>query len=276
MSGKLYVVGTPIGNLGDMTYRAIETLKEVDFIACEDTRVSAKLLNYFAIKKPLISYYEHNAKSSGEHIITRLINGENCAVITDAGMPCISDPGEDLVKTCWDNNIDVNVIPGPSAVISALAISGLNTSRFSFEGFLSTTKRNRFEHLAAVKGNTNTLIFYEAPHKLLSTLKDMLLYFGDRQISLCRELTKIHETVFRTTLSQAVDYYTDNTPKGEFVLVISGAEYLDEKINTIDDALTKVDDLISNGMRATDACKEIAKISDFSKSDIYSEYLKRK
>lgn len=274
MSGKLYVVGTPIGNLSDMTFRAIETLKEVDFVACEDTRVSAKLLNYFEIKKPLVSYYEHNAKSSGEHIISKLLAGENCAVITDAGMPCISDPGEDLVKSCNENNIPVLVVPGPSAVISALAISGLNTSRFSFEGFLSTTKRSRFEHLASVTNSTNTLIFYEAPHKLLSTLKDMLTYFGDRKISLCRELTKIHETVFRTTLCKAVEHYTDNTPKGEFVLVIEGATSEDsEEYLTLNDAVSKVQALVDKGMRVADACKEIAKITEFSKGDIYSEYL---
>lgn len=277
MSGKLYVVGTPIGNLSDMTFRAIETLKEVDFVACEDTRVSAKLLNYFDIKKQLVSYYEHNSKVSGEHIISKLLAGENCAVITDAGMPCISDPGEDLVKLCYENNIPVYVVPGPSAVISALAISGINTSRFSFEGFLSTTKRNRYEHLASVANNTNTLIFYEAPHKLLSTLKDMLTYFGDRKISICRELTKIHETVFRTTLCKAVEHYTENTPKGEFVLIIEGASAKNTEENlTIEGALEKVQELIEKGMRATDACKEIAKITEFSKGDLYSLYLDNK
>ncbi len=275
MSGILYVVGTPIGNLSDMTFRAIEILKSVDFVACEDTRVSAKLLNYFEIKKPLVSYYKHNAKASGEHIIQKILEGENAAVITDAGMPCISDPGEDLVKMCYKNNICVNVVPGPSAVISALAISGQDTSRFSFEGFLSTTKKNRYEHLASVSNNTSTLIFYEAPHKLLATLKDMLKFFGDRKISLCRELTKIHETVMNTTLSEAYEYYCTNNPKGEFVLIIKGkTDYTEEKLS-IDDAITKVEDLITKGVRATDACKEIAKLTDYSKSDLYTKIIEK-
>ena len=276
MSGKLFVVGTPIGNLSDMTFRAVETLKSVDFVACEDTRVSAKLLNHFEIKKPLVSYYEHNAKASGEHIISKLISGESCAVITDAGMPCISDPGEDLVKLCNENNIPVLVVPGPSAVISALAISGLSTSRFSFEGFLSTTKRSRFEHLAQAANDTHTLIFYEAPHKLLPTLNDMLTYFGDRKISLCRELTKLHETVLRTTIQGAIDFYSTNNPKGEFVLVIEGTQIQEDENITIESALEKVQALIDKGMRAVDACKEIAKVSEFSKGDLYSEFLDTK
>ena len=274
MAGTLYVVGTPIGNLSDMTKRAVEILEKVDFIACEDTRVSAKLLNFFDIRKPLVSYYEHNAKASGEHIVSRLLSGEICAVITDAGMPCISDPGEDLVRLCYENNIDVFVVPGPSAVISALAVSGLPTARFSFEGFLSTAKRSRYEHLASVANYPNTLIFYEAPHKLLSTLKDMLTYFGDRRISLCRELTKIHETVMRTSLSKAVEHYTENNPKGEFVLVIEGAsdnENTDEL--TLEGAVEKVHELVEKGMRAADACKEIARVTSFSKGDLYSAFL---
>ena len=191
-------------------------------------------------------------------------------------MPCISDPGEDLVRLCYENNVPVNVVPGPSAVISALAISGLSTSRFSFEGFLSTTKRNRFEHLAQVASDSRTLIFYEAPHKLLPTLKDMLTYLGDRKISLCRELTKLHETVMKTTISQAVDYYSENNPKGEFVLVIEGAENEVIEELSIEAAVLKVNDLVEKGMRAADACKEIAKISQFCKSDIYSRYLDNK
>ena len=222
--GKLFVVGTPIGNLGDMTYRAVETLRTVDFICAEDTRVTAKLLNYFDIKTPAVSYHEHNAKTAGEMVTNRISAGEDCAIVTDAGMPCISDPGEELVKLCAEKGIEINVVPGPSAVVSALAVSGLDTSRFAFEGFLSVTKKQRFAHLAEVKNCTSTMIFYEAPHKLLYTLKDMLEYFGDRKISLCRELTKIHEEIFRTTLSQAVEHYTVNKPKGEFVLVIEGAK----------------------------------------------------
>lgn len=274
---KLYLVGTPIGNLGDMTYRAVETLKSVDFICAEDTRVTAKLLNYFDIKASLISYHEHNAKTAGNVVVQRILAGENGAIVTDAGMPCISDPGEDLVKLCAENGVEVNVVPGPSAVVSALAVSGLDTSRFAFEGFLSVTKKQRFSHLAEVKNCTSTMIFYEAPHKLIYTLKDMLEYFGDRKISLCRELTKIHEEVFRTTLSQAVEYYTVNKPKGEFVLVIEGAKDEDlVKAETIEDAFLQVKALVDKGMRGADACKEIAKATSFSKGELYAMLLQDK
>lgn len=274
---KLYLVGTPIGNLGDMTYRAVETLKSVDFICAEDTRVTAKLLNYFDIKAPLISYHEHNAKTAGNVVVQRILAGENGAIVTDAGMPCISDPGEDLVKLCAENGVEVNVVPGPSAVVSALAVSGLDTSRFAFEGFLSVTKKQRFSHLAEVKNCTSTMIFYEAPHKLIYTLKDMLEYFGDRKISLCRELTKIHEEVFRTTLLQAVEYYTVNKPKGEFVLVIEGAKDEDlVKAETIEDAFLQVKALVDKGMRGADACKEIAKATSFSKGELYAMLLQDK
>lgn len=271
--GKLFVVGTPIGNLSDMTFRAVETLKMVDFIASEDTRVSAKLLNHFDIKKSLLSYHEHNSKPSGDGILAKILAGENCAIITDAGMPCISDPGEDLVKLCADNDVEVVVVPGASAVISALAISGLSTSRFSFEGFLSTSKRSRLEHLAGVANDTRTLIFYEAPHKLLPTLKDMLTYFGDRKISLCREITKLHEEVKRMTISMAVNFYTENNPRGEFVLVIEGAPQAVEIEQTIDEAIQKVQALVDKGMRSVDACKEIAKFCPFSKAELYSKLL---
>ncbi|WP_294406409.1 16S rRNA (cytidine(1402)-2'-O)-methyltransferase [uncultured Ruminococcus sp.] len=269
--GKLYVVGTPIGNLGDMTYRAVETLSNVDFICAEDTRVTAGLLNHFEIKRPLVSYHEHNAKQVGEQIINRILSGENAAIVTDAGMPCISDPGELLVKLCAENDIKVEVVPGPSAVVSALAISGLSTSRFQFEGFLSTAKKQRFEHLAAVKNCTNTLIFYEAPHKLENTLRDMLEYLGDRKISLCRELTKLHEEVIRTTIAEALAFYSENKPKGEFVLVIEGAN--EEEISpaeTIEQAFEQVKELVGKGMRGADACKQIAKATGFSKGELYS------
>lgn len=269
--GKLYVVGTPIGNLGDMTYRAVETLKSVDFICAEDTRVTAKLLNFFDIKKTLISYHEHNARTAGDGICDRISAGENAAIVTDAGMPCISDPGEELVKLCAKMGIEVNVVPGPSAVVSALAVSGLDTSRFAFEGFLSVTKKQRFAHLAAVKNCTSTMIFYEAPHKLLYTLQDMLEYFGDRRISLCRELTKIHEEIFHTTLSEAVEHYTVNKPKGEFVLVIEGAKEDDIfSAETIEDAFAQVKALVEKGMRGADACKQIAKATGFSKGELYA------
>ena len=239
--GILSVVGTPIGNLGDMTYRAVETLEKADFICAEDTRVTAKLLNYFDIKTPLVSYHEHNAKQVGESILNRIMAGENAAIVTDAGMPCISDPGELLVKLCAENGVKVEVVPGPSAVVSALAISGL----------------------------------YEAPHKLIYTLKDMLEYFGDRRISLCRELTKIHEEVFRTTLAQAVEYYEANKPKGEFVLVIEGAKE-DElcPAENIEEALEQVKALVEKGMRGADACREIAKATGFSKGELYGRLFK--
>ena len=275
--GILYVVGTPIGNLGDMTYRAVETLEKVDFICAEDTRVSSKLLNYFEIKTPLVSYHEHNAAQVGGSICDRIAAGENAAIVTDAGMPCISDPGELLVKMCYDRGIKVEVVPGPSAVISGLAISGLNTKNFQFEGFLSVTKKQRQEHLAAVAKSTHTLVFYEAPHKLQNTLEDMLRFFGDRKISLCRELTKLHEEVIRTTLSQAVEMYKDVKPKGEFVLVIEGANESElSAAETIDEALEQVRTLMQKGMRGADACKQIAKATGFSKGELYTKLLEEK
>ena len=276
MSGTLYVVGTPIGNLSDMSMRAVETLKSVDFICAEDTRVTAKLLNHFEIKKPLISYHEHNAVQSGKSIVERLKTGESCAVVTDAGMPCISDPGEDLVKLCAENGIETVVVPLASAAVSALAISGLSTSRFTFEGFLSTTKKQRLEHLSSLVNETRTMIFYEAPHKLIYTLRDMLEFFGNRKISLCRELTKIHEEVIRTTLTSAIEKYEAVSPKGEFVLVIEGKPKEDESPDTIQDAVAQVNELISKGIRAAEACKQIAKITSFSKSELYSKILNEK
>ncbi len=270
--GILYVVGTPIGNLGDMTFRAVETLKNADFICAEDTRVTMKLLNHFEIKKPMICYQEHNAVQAGEQILAKLLAGENAAIVTDAGMPCISDPGEKLVKLCAENNVRVEVVPGPSAVVSALAISGLNTSRFRFEGFLSVNKRQRYDHLAQVRDARETLIFYEAPHKLHKTLRDMLDYFGDRKISLCRELTKLHEEVIRTTLSQALEMYPDNkSAKGEFVLVIEGAAEEDiAEAETIGQAFEQVQALVEKGVRGTDACREIARATGFSKGELYA------
>ena len=269
--GKLYVVGTPIGNLSDMSERAKQVLNEVDFIAAEDTRVSLKLLNVFGIKKPLVSYYEHNIRQRGEEIITRIMGGEDCAIITDAGMPCISDPGEDLVGLCYQSGIEVVVIPGPSAVVSALAISGQPTKRFCFEGFLSTVKKQRKEHLDSLKNEQRTMIFYEAPHKLKNTLSDMLNCFGDRNVSLCRELTKMHEQVIKTTLSEAVKMYEEVNPKGEFVLVIEGATAIDETESvTLEKAVEMAKALIEEGRRPTDACKEIASITGYKKSEIYN------
>lgn len=269
MPGTLYVLGTPIGNISDITLRALDILSEVDFIAAEDTRVTLKLLNKYDIKKPLVSYHDHSSKLCADGIISRLAAGENGAIVTDAGMPCISDPGEGLVKLCYENDIDVRVIPGPSAVVSALAVSGLSTSRFSFEGFLSVTKKQRLEHLEEVKNNKNTMIFYEAPHKLVSTLKDMLEYFGDRKISLCRELTKVYEEVIRTTISGAVEYYEEKSPKGEYVLVIEGKPESDEPECTVDDAVEMVKKLVSEGEKTITACKKIAAETGYKKSELY-------
>ncbi len=274
MSSRLYIVGTPIGNLGDITFRAVETLRSVDFIAAEDTRVSAKLLNYLGIKKPMLSYHEHNHKYAGESIIKRLESGESCAVITDAGMPCISDPGEDIVRLCAERGIPVEVVPGPSALISALAVSGLDTSRFVFEGFPSVAKRSRYEALAAAANETRTLIYYEAPHKLSATLADLLKFFGDRRVTICRELTKLHEEIIRTTLSEAVGLYpADCSPRGEFVLIVEGRRKTEAAPLTAEEALEKVRALVEKGMRGADACREIAKTTGFTKSELYSMLL---
>ena len=269
---KLYVVGTPIGNLSDMSTRALEVLGSVDFIAAEDTRVTLKLLTHFDIHKPLVSYYEHNLREKGEYILNRILSGETCAIVTDAGMPCISDPGEDLVRLCAEHGVEVNVVPSPTAAMSALAISGLPTSRFSFEGFLSVTRKQRTEHLDEIKDYKHTLIFYEAPHKLKKTLDDLYAVLGDRRISLCRELTKIHEEVLRGTISEMIAYYSEKTPKGEYVLVIEGAspalsETADNDINT---AVEYARAEIQNGKKPSEACKEAAKKFGFTKSEIYN------
>ena len=273
MPGKLYVVGTPIGNLSDFSPRAVETLQEVDFIAAEDTRVTVKLLNHFQIKKPMISYHEHNLREKGEYLIDKILHGENCAIVSDAGMPCISDPGEDLVRLAALHNIETIVIPGPSAVISALCLSGLSTSRFAFEGFLSTNKNSRMEHLNQVKNDTHTLIFYEAPHKLLNTLQDLEACLGNRNIAIAHELTKVHQEVIRTTLSEAVARYTDTTPKGEFVLVIEGAKEPEKTVFTLEEAIAFAQQLIADGAKPSDAAKEAAKETGWKKGDIYKGVL---
>lgn len=271
MSGILYVVGTPIGNLGDMSPRAVETLENVDFIAAEDTRVTLKLLNHFGIKKPMVSYFEHNKHQRGEIICRRILSGENCAIVTDAGMPCISDPGELLVKQCEEYGIEVKAVPGPSAVISALAISGLPTGRFTFEGFLSVNKKSRMEHLESVKNETRTMIFYEAPHKLNATLRDMLGAFGDRSIAIVRELTKIHEEVIRTTLEQAVERYSEAPLKGEIVLVIDGAKPVDNnKVYTEEEAADLAIALAAKeDVSLSEASKKAAKETGIKKGIIY-------
>ena len=269
MAGTLYVVGTPIGNLGDFSPRAIETLKAVDFIAAEDTRVTQKLLNHFEIKKPMMSYYQHNLRERGEEIIARIEAGENCAIVTDAGMPCISDPGEDLVHLCAERGVAVAVVPGPVAAMSALAISGLPTSRFSFEGFLSTNNKNRAEHLRQIRDDRHTLIFYEAPHKLIYTLEDMLAVLGDRRIALCRELTKLHEEVIRTTFSGALALYKEKSPRGEYVLIIEGAPEAEETVLTFEEAVERVKSLREEGLSVSDAAKQVATETGYNKGDLY-------
>ena len=269
MSGKLYVVGTPIGNLSDMTPRAVETLSKVDFIAAEDTRVTLKLLNHFDIKKPLISYYEHNRTEKGVQIAERIMAGENCAIVTDAGMPCISDPGEDLVALLRKEGLPIEVVPGPTAAMSAIAISGISCSRFCFEGFLSTSKKSRFEHLEELKNETRTMIFYEAPHKLKATLSDFKKYFGgERRISLCRELTKIHEEVLLLTLDSAIAYYEQNDPRGEYVLVLEGTEKKSEEYS-LDDCLEIMLEMVRSGKSKNDAARLMAKQSGFRKNELY-------
>lgn len=269
--GTLYVVGTPIGNMDDITFRQLKVLEEVDFIAAEDTRVTLKLLNRYELKKSLVSYHGHSTESCAENIVSRIKNGENAAIVTDAGMPCISDPGEILVRMCGEQGIDVRVVPGPSAVVSALAVSGLNTSRFAFEGFLSVNKKQRSDHLESVKNETRTMIFYEAPHKLINTLNDFLKYFGDRKISLCRELTKIHEEVLRMTVSKAIEYYAERNPKGEYVLVVEGAKPVRRSEGyTLETAAALAEEYVKDGMKLSEACKSASKETGFSKSNIYS------
>lgn len=274
MSGTLFVVGTPIGNLDDISPRALETLEKADFIAAEDTRVTLKILNRFEIKNKLISCHKHSGNNVFDNIVSRLLDGESCALVSDAGMPCISDPGEELIRMCYDNGISVCVVPGPSAAISALCISGLDTSRFSFEGFLSVTKKQRTAHLEEVKSYRHTMIFYEAPHKLIYTLQDMLEYFGNRKISLCREITKIHEEVVRTTLKDAIELYSQLAPKGEYVLIVEGAPHKQETKITFEDALEQVQSLVDNGEKLSNACKAIANRTEFSKSELYNAMCK--
>ena len=275
MAGMLYLVPTPIGNLGDISTRCRETLEMADFIAAEDTRVSLKLLNHLGIKKSLVSYYEHNKAFKGDKIVERILAGETCALVSDAGSPAISDPGEDLVKQCAAAGITVCAIPGPCAAITALSISGQATGRFCFEGFLSTAKKSRKEHLESLKKEQRTMIFYEAPHKLLATLEDLRDAFGDeRPISLCRELTKLHEEVVRTTLGKAVEKYTANPPKGEFVLIVAGAEPEEKEVASETDAATRVAQLIAEGLSRKDAVKQTAKELNLPKNVVYDIALK--
>ena len=273
MSGTLYLVATPIGNLGDFSPRAVETLNAVDFIAAEDTRVSIKLLNHFQLKKPLVSYHEHNHVTAGAAILERLLAGESCALVTDAGTPAISDPGEDLVRLCGEHQVPVTAIPGCCAGICALAVSGLPTGRFVFEGFLPVNRKNRRERLDALKAEERTILFHEAPHKLLTTLEDLAEAFGpERRVTLCRELTKLYEEVRRTTLGEAAAYYRETAPKGEFVLVVAGAEPV-QQVVSLEDAVAQVLALKAQGVRLKDAAKEVAQHTGLSKNEPYAAAL---
>ena len=271
MAGTLYLVPTPIGNLGDISRRMAETLGEVDFIAAEDTRVTLKLLNHLGLKKPLLSYYRHNTQAGGQAVLERLLAGESCALVTDAGTPAVSDPGEELVALCAPNGVEVVSIPGPCALVTALAVSGLPTGRFTFEGFLAMNKKNRRAHLESLAGEQRTMIFYEAPHKLCATLEDLAAAFGpDRRISLCRELTKLHEEVRRTTLGQAVRWYAGNPPRGEFVLVVEGASQPEEAEVTLEQGLLRVAQLREGGSSLRDAVKQTAKELGLPKNELYA------
>lgn len=268
--GTLFVTGTPIGNLQDFSPRAVEALETADFIAAEDTRVTLKLLNHFDIKTPMVSYHEHNKAKKGPEVLNRILNGENCALVTDAGMPAISDPGQDLVDLCLEHGVPVHSVPGPTAFATALALSGMNSRRFTFEGFLEVDKKKRRVQLDFLKTQPCTLILYEAPHKLSATLKDLYNALGDRHICICREITKVHEETLRMTLSEAVEAYPNNDLKGELVLILEGLSK-EQKVFTLEDAATMAKDLIASGMSKNEAAKETAKTTGLKKGDIYRE-----
>ena len=277
MAGTLYLVATPIGNLGDLSVRAAETLEAVDFIAAEDTRVTVKLLNHLGIKKPMVSYHRHNADTRGDALTGRLLAGESCALVTDAGTPAISDPGEELVAQCAAQDIPVVPIPGPCAFVSALAVSGLPTGRFTCEGFLAMNKKNRRTHLDSLRQETRTMVFHEAPHKLSATLRDLEETFGpDRRISLCRELTKLHEQVWRTTLGQAAAHYAQNPAKGEFVLVVEGAAPVQKEEYTLEDGLAMAARLQAEGASTRDAVKQAAAACGLSRKALYDLVVSQK
>ena len=271
MSGTLYLVPTPIGNLSDISKRMADTLEQADFIAAEDTRVSLKLLNHLGIKKSMMTYHRHNTETSGQAVLDRILAGENCALVTDAGMPAISDPGEELVGRCAEAGVPVVCIPGPCALVTALAVSGQPTGRFTFEGFLAMNKKNRRAHLDSLRTEERTMIFYEAPHKLNATLEDLAETFGsDRPVSLCRELTKLHEEIRRTTLGEAAAYYRENSPKGEFVLVVRGCEPPEEKEITLEDGLAMVERLREEeNLSLRDAVKRAAKELGLARNQLY-------
>lgn len=274
MAGTLYLVATPIGNLGDFSPRGVETLQTADFIAAEDTRVSVKLLNHFGIKKPLVSYHEHNRAAAGQAILARLLAGESCALVTDAGTPAISDPGEDLVRLCGENGVTVEAIPGCCAAICALAVSGLPTGRFTFEGFLSANKKERRTALLKLKCEERTMVFHEAPHKLRATLADMAEILGDRPAALCRELTKLHEETLRTTLLQAAELYREKEPRGEYVLVVAGAQPAEEPAVSLEEGVRRVQRLREAGMKMKEAVRTVSAQTELNKNDLYEAVLK--
>ena len=271
MAGTLYLVPTPIGNLGDISPRMADTLAQADFIAAEDTRVTVKLLNHLGLKKPMVTYHRHNTAASGQAVLDRLLAGESCALVTAAGMPAISDPGEEMVALCAAAGVPVVPIPGPCALVTALAASGQPTGRFTFEGFLAMNKKNRRAHLESLRGEERTMIFYEAPHKLVATLRDLADTFGrEREISLCRELTKLHEEIRRTTLGEAADWYGEETPRGEFVLVVRGAQPEEEGECTLEDGLTLAERLREEeGLSLRDAVRQAAKELGLSRNELY-------
>lgn len=273
--GTLFVVGTPIGNLSDMSPRAQATLANVDFIAAEDTRVSRKLTTHFGIKTPYISYYEHNREMREPQILARLQNGESCALVTDAGMPAISDPGTQLIKLCRENGIKVEAVPGATAFATAMAVSGINSRRFCFEGFLDANKKRRAEHLNMLKNETRTMLFYEAPHRLTATLREMTEAFGEnREIAVCRELTKLHEQVINTTTAGGVEYFTKNEPQGEFVIVVCGGEPCETRCEcSEDEAVNEALSLMRDGMPASKAAKRVAASTGYRRSEIYKRMM---
>ena len=274
MAGTLYLVATPIGNLGDFSPRGVETLQAADFIAAEDTRVSVKLLNHFGVKKPLVSYHEHNRTAAGQAILARLLAGESCALVTDAGTPAISDPGEGLVRLCGENGVTVEAIPGCCAAICALAVSGLPTGRFTFEGFLSANKKERRTALLKLKNEERTMVFHEAPHKLRATLADMAEILGDRPAALCRELTKLHEETLRTTLLQAVELYREKEPRGEYVLVVAGAQPTEEPAVSLEEGVRQVQRLREAGIKMKEAVRTVSAQTELNKNDLYEAVLK--
>ncbi len=274
MAGTLYLVATPIGNLGDFSPRGVETLQAADFIAAEDTRVSVKLLNHFGVKKPLVSYHEHNRASAGQAILARLLAGESCALVTDAGTPAISDPGEGLVRLCGENGVTVEAIPGCCAAICALAVSGLPTGRFTFEGFLSANKKERRTALLKLKNEERTMVFHEAPHKLRATLADMAEILGDRPAALCRELTKLHEETLRTTLLQAAELYREKEPRGEYVLVVAGAQPAEEPAVSLEEGVRQVQRLREAGIKMKEAVRTVSAQTELNKNDLYEAVLK--